>query len=318
MKISVIIPVYNTKKYLSKCLESIINQKKSKFELEVLLIDDGSTDGSDIICDQYAQNNACIKVYHFENQGVSAARNHGLELAEGEWITFVDSDDYVDTNYLQLVTPEDLESAQIICFGFMLESKAGSKKIMINKENNSPCKCFLQRREVFGKFFKKENISTVRFQNYAIGEDLRFLIDVLCANENLKFVFKEECPYHYIHYNAESTVNNIKNFDKYFCSIENEIECFELLKAQGLEMPELRLIENAIYNFVKRFAQLSLKVQLKNIGMFINTHIYALRYRKIIFSYKHGIKRHIFHVVLVFFPILFLVFNYNIFKYEVN
>ena len=91
--ISVIIPVYNVEKYLRRCLDSVIAQTYQK--LEIICVDDGSIDDSGKICDQYAVRDARIKVIHQENQGLSAARNKGLDAAEGEYIAFVDSDDYI-------------------------------------------------------------------------------------------------------------------------------------------------------------------------------------------------------------------------------
>ena len=97
-KISVVIPVYNTEKYLHRCLDSILAQTFTDFEL--LLIDDGSTDQSGAICDEYAANYSQIRVYHKENGGVSSARNYGLDKACGEWIAFCDSDDWVYPGWL--------------------------------------------------------------------------------------------------------------------------------------------------------------------------------------------------------------------------
>ena len=91
--ISVIIPVYNVEKYLHRCLDSVIAQTYQN--LEIICVDDGSIDDSGKICDQYAVRDARIKVIHQENQGLSAARNRGLDAAEGEYIAFVDSDDYI-------------------------------------------------------------------------------------------------------------------------------------------------------------------------------------------------------------------------------
>lgn len=102
--ISIITPVYNTEKYLSRCLDSIIAQTYQDWEL--FLIDDGSKDSSGSICDVYAQKDTRIKVVHQVNGGVSSARNKGLELATGEWVAFIDADDYVSPEYLsQLVAP---------------------------------------------------------------------------------------------------------------------------------------------------------------------------------------------------------------------
>lgn len=93
-KISIIVPVYNTEKYLRKCIDSILNQTYSNMEL--ILVDDGSKDLSPWICDQYAVKDSRVRVIHKENGGVSTARNAGLEIAGGEYIAFVDSDDYLE------------------------------------------------------------------------------------------------------------------------------------------------------------------------------------------------------------------------------
>lgn len=99
--ISIIVPVYNVEKYLEKCIDSILAQTYSN--MEILLIDDGSTDASGIICDNYAIKDNRIKVIHRENKGVAYTRNEGLDLANGEYITFVDSDDYVNPRMYELM-----------------------------------------------------------------------------------------------------------------------------------------------------------------------------------------------------------------------
>ena len=95
-KISIIIPVYNVEMYLEKCLESVLNQTYKN--LEVILVDDGSTDKSGLICDEYQKNDSRIRVVHQDNQGLAAARNTGLQYVSGEYFSFVDSDDYIDLN----------------------------------------------------------------------------------------------------------------------------------------------------------------------------------------------------------------------------
>lgn len=96
--ISVIVPVYNVKSLLPRCIDSLLNQKFTDYE--VLLVDDGSTDGSGDICDEYGKKDSRIKVIHKSNEGVSRTRNRGIDEARGEWITFVDSDDYITPDYL--------------------------------------------------------------------------------------------------------------------------------------------------------------------------------------------------------------------------
>ena len=97
--ITIIVPVYNAEKYLSKCIESILTQTYTHFEL--LLLDDGSNDNSLSICDYYAKQDTRIRVFSHLNMGVSATRNRGIELALGEYISFIDSDDWVKNNYLE-------------------------------------------------------------------------------------------------------------------------------------------------------------------------------------------------------------------------
>lgn len=99
--ISIVVPVYNVEKYVSKCIESILMQDYVNFEL--LLVDDGSTDKSGLICEKYKKQDKRIRIFHKENGGLSDARNYGIDRAKGELITFIDSDDTIKTNYLTLL-----------------------------------------------------------------------------------------------------------------------------------------------------------------------------------------------------------------------
>lgn len=94
MKISVIVPIYNVEKYIEKCINSIINQTYK--DLEIILVDDGSTDSSGKICDEYAKKDKRIKVIHKKNGGVSSSRNIALTIANGDYITWIDSDDWIE------------------------------------------------------------------------------------------------------------------------------------------------------------------------------------------------------------------------------
>ena len=105
--ISVIIPVYNAEQYLRRCVDSVLTQSYTDFEL--LLIDDGSRDQSPAICDEYAAADHRVQVFHKPNGGVSSARNLGLDHARGQWITFIDSDDFISPNYLSAVNRSDAD-----------------------------------------------------------------------------------------------------------------------------------------------------------------------------------------------------------------
>ena len=135
-EVSIIVPVYNAEAYLEKCINSILAQCFKDFEL--LLIDDGSKDKSGEICDKYASLDNRIQVFHKQNNGVSSARNIGLDRAKGKWITFIDSDDWIDNTYLDSFLKQSDEVNLIIsgcrCFGDNLKS-INLQEASINIEN---------------------------------------------------------------------------------------------------------------------------------------------------------------------------------------
>lgn len=129
--VSVIVPVYNKEKYLNTCLESIAHQTLK--EIEILLIDDGSTDGSARICDEWTQKDERIKVIHKKNEGAGSTRNKGLEMASGDFISFVDADDYIDLALYETVTKK-MGKADVCYFGRNIVSKGEILKHRIQLE----------------------------------------------------------------------------------------------------------------------------------------------------------------------------------------
>lgn len=121
--ISVVVPVYNSSLYLERCIDSILNQSYGDFEL--LLIDDGSTDDSGTICDKYSLQDKRVKAFHQTNKGVSAARNHGLRVSNGEWITFIDSDAYIEPDYLANFNPSSLTKSDLAIQGIITTDQIG-------------------------------------------------------------------------------------------------------------------------------------------------------------------------------------------------
>ena len=137
-KLSIIIPVFNVEEYLPKCIESVVNQTYDN--LEILLINDGSTDNSGVICDNFAHKDERVKVVHKENGGLSAARNLGLSLATGHYIAFLDSDDYWNPLFLEKMI-EKMESDPsygLVYSGYYKERKGKPAKkfgdLFIEKE----------------------------------------------------------------------------------------------------------------------------------------------------------------------------------------
>ncbi len=130
MFFSIIVPVYNTAKYLYNCIESILEQSFCDYEL--ILVDDGSNDGSGEICDRYAEKKACIRVIHKENGGPASARNAGINEANGEWVLFVDSDDYLAKDALKVLANEVKRNpADVYTYNYL---KVDDKEKILSKE----------------------------------------------------------------------------------------------------------------------------------------------------------------------------------------
>ena len=133
-KISIIIPIYNSEKYLTHCLDSILKQTYQDFE--VILVNDGSTDNSAKICDNYTITDARFKVIHKQNQGVSIARNTGISYAKGEYISFIDSDDWIENDYLKNMINVADSSSDIIISGAICDYTDKQSKKLSVKDNN--------------------------------------------------------------------------------------------------------------------------------------------------------------------------------------
>lgn len=137
LKVSIIIPVYNVEDYLAQCVDSVISQTYNN--LEIILVDDGSTDGSPKICDEYVKNDDRVKVHHKPNGGLSSARNCGLKLATGSYVAFIDSDDYVDKEYIETLLREALlYNASISVCGYreVNANKNYTQQLPVNETTN--------------------------------------------------------------------------------------------------------------------------------------------------------------------------------------
>lgn len=121
LKLSVIVPCYKVEQYFRKCVDSLLNQDLPKDEYEIILVDDGSPDGCPAICDEYANTYDNVKVIHRKNGGLSAARNSGIEVAQGKYVQFVDSDDYLEANVLKsLVEKVEADNLDILRFNYQI------------------------------------------------------------------------------------------------------------------------------------------------------------------------------------------------------
>lgn len=226
LSISVIVPVYNTEKTLRECVDSILCQDYRNFEL--LLIDDGSKDKSPAICDEYALKDHRVKVYHKPNGGVSSARNYGIDYAQGEWITFIDADDYITQGYLNVVDKHDED---IIIKGYQKFDKEGvtSNMSLTDSRILLSLKVFLNQyitdsllRCPWAKFYKKSVIGDLRFlTEMKIGEDAWFVFNCL-----------ERCKSYAVVPNGEYMVRLAEQPDevKYAISVDYAVQSLRYLQ----------------------------------------------------------------------------------------
>lgn len=174
-KVSVIVPAYNTEKYISKCLKSLIGQ--SYREIEIILINDGSTDGTLSICRKFENKDKRIKIIDKVNSGVSDSRNIGLKEATGKYVVFVDSDDYMDDEYIStLVSTIERNNAQLACIEyFIVDENTKVKHESILKEGNNKC---LKAKEAIDLMIDKH-----AYQGYLWNKI--FIKDILIKNNIL-------------------------------------------------------------------------------------------------------------------------------------
>jgi len=215
-KISVIVPVYNVEAYLERCVESILQQTYAHFEL--ILINDGSTDSSGQICDRLASQYENIKVYHIENAGVSNARNMGIQLATGSWVTFIDSDDFVTQDYLATLASaaEGLNVGFVIAplhhikNGIVTDLPSHSEKTELWSTEETMKELLMTTRTSFfpvAKLFKRDLLADEKFNtNYHLAEDALFLTELLLKTR-CSCVFIDKPVYYYDHREGSATTS---------------------------------------------------------------------------------------------------------------
>ena len=253
-KISVIVPVYNVENYISKCLDSILAQTHS--DIEVICVNDGSTDNSGKILDEYAARDSRVKVFHKENGGVSSARNLALENVSGEYIGFVDSDDYIAPNmYSSLLSAlEDQEADIAECSIAYAYENGDVRKRIFGSYSEIDTKVILNKfflKEmaivIWNKLFRSECLTDLRFdENYKIGEDSLFLYQIL---KNVKkFVGIDTVGYYYLQ-RESSVMHNVVD--------EKRLKLFEIVDSWIEENKHDKELYTSV---VKRDAVLSIFV----------------------------------------------------------
>lgn len=224
-KISIVIPVYNVEKHLNRCVESVVNQ--SFKDIEIILVDDGSPDNSPKMCDDWAAKDSRIKVVHKQNGGLGFARNTGMQHATGEFIAFIDSDDYIDlTMYEKLYEKAILHNADIVYCGHKYGLKDGTtyenrsdfekETIFENREDIEnlsisyfyPSNGNAKTMSVWHSIYKREVIKTDFYsEREVVSEDLHFQVSAILNSK--KIVYIPDSLYYYC-YNGESLSHTFK------------------------------------------------------------------------------------------------------------
>lgn len=221
--VSIIVPVYNAELYLSNCVNSILNQTYKN--IEVILVNDGSTDNSGIICEEFAKKDSRVKTIHQDNSGPSVARNTGINAAVGKYLQFVDSDDYIEANMITQLIEAMEKNVQLVICGYKLISVNGTE---ILTQEMSPMLQgvyqYLDFIQYFGGLYKNSFINSpcnklyitkiinefnIRFiDNINMGEDLLFNLHYLNACNKISII--NDVFYNYVRYNNNSLTRSFK------------------------------------------------------------------------------------------------------------
>lgn len=238
VKISVIVPVYRAELYIKKCIESILNQTHTNIEL--ILVNDGSPDKSGLICDSYAVQDSRITVLHQQNQGVSVARNNGIDLVTGDYLIFVDSDDWIETDFLETYIGEVEQSgSDLIYQGLVNEHADGTTLLKLpfgrfQNETVADAILIVEYLECLGgacnKLFKSKIIkdNQIRFlPGLSFGEDKIFTLQYFEQVTTLTLL--DACKYHYNRISEDSLSRSHHSSEDLFQLIEQEYLLFNRL-----------------------------------------------------------------------------------------
>lgn len=310
--ISVIIPIYNQKKHLSRSIESVLNQ--SFKNLEIILVNDGSTDGSEKIIEEYAAKDKRIVTLHKENGGLSSARNAGIKISTGKYICFLDSDDYVDVDaYEKMHELITKYNADIACIGVEVFSDNGhiryfnenlNEELILNKLEALHYHAISENKYIStsscDKIFKREIVLSKLFQEGQYYEDLRVIS--YWINSATKIVYKNIPLYHY-YYNNDSITHGKFN-PKWLTWIDANEERLELYRKEDPE--DIKYLNNTYVDNVLSIiyqARKNKKIKAKIKEIELNLKIFYKNNNNIEFSKKakYKLKLYRFNKYLYFF-----------------
>lgn len=271
--ISVIIPVYNVKPYLKKCIESVVNQ--SYRNLEIIIIDDGSDDGSEILCDQYGKQDNRIKVFHKNNGGLSDARNYGLRHAEGEYIGFVDGDDYINSKMYEHLLKAMEKGVDLAACGMREEyvrrykRKYCASNFTQGRQVMDNCdamrELLLLRAFTFSvcnKLFKRTIFDNIVFPEGKSSEDIPVIYEIF---SNLNYAANSGyADYHYVHHSGSITKGDFFDGRLDYCHYTKKVLDNVLIEYPQYKDEALVLYVKSIYSVMCQIINSSNKRMYEN------------------------------------------------------
>ncbi len=292
--VSVIIPVYNVQDYLARCVDSVLAQTHS--DLEIILVDDGSTDASGEMCDRYAARDSRIKVIHKDNGGLSSARNAALDVMTGNYVTFVDSDDFIHPDYV--LTFMRLKDRAPIIIGTWQELNEGDQPTMISpifgdvqtlSRDTAISQIYYQQdinHSVCCKMFNAKLFSTLRFPEGMLYEDLAISYDLF---KQVNHVIYAQTPPIYFYMHRDGSIIETMTLERthvldHMERIEQQVAkeapqflpavrsrhmsaCFNMLRLMPADAPEWQLTKQRCWEYVKNMRNLCImdkNVRAKN------------------------------------------------------
>ena len=289
MKISVIIPVYNVEKYLKRCLDSVINQTYKN--LEIILIDDGSTDKSGNICDEYAAKDKRIIVIHKENGGLSDARNKGLDICTGDYISFIDSDDWIENGFYEYVV-NNVKDNDLLIFDYYITNGKNSKwiKYKNTEVELSKEKCLIELAKAklqsytCNKIYKLDLFDNIRFPKGRNYED-QAIIHLIIDKCNKIMYYDKAFYYYYQNPNGITYTVNYKNYRDF---LYVNILRGRFLKKKYPEIYEYHL--NYIYSAIAKLCWLYFNKKEYKIRYIFLKKIVLKKLKNNLFNYKISCK----------------------------
>lgn len=312
--ISIIIPVYNSSKYLRRCLDSVLSQDYRN--IEILLIDDGSMDDSPLICDEYAALYRNINVYHISNGGASLARKKGLDVARGQFISFVDSDDYVLPNYISFMLAAIRKYNTLVssCAVHIIYDESLRHDVTLENEEKI---LLLDKRELFFRFFnyefwglwgslyRREAFDNIIFPRATLSEDYFIKAQMFLRDSRMAYIPSSLYIYEKHDGSLSKTSLSVRAFEEF----ENVFQVYKMFQKE--EQYQSLALKNVVETCIKLLLmgtvqeRRAFKNKYKPIHMFLREHCFEIFQNDFLLK-----KLRFIALSLTFFPTLSRFYNF--------